>query len=145
MSKKHSSLSKPVLIIALIALIVYLISCAVKYLSFINGSVSEQGARDFLEKRGWHAGAIVEEREIEIPESFSDVYERYNELQKESGFDLLNYRAQRVKQFTFEIMNSATPDGQPLQSAYAHVLTYGNRIIGGDISSASLSGFMCGL
>ena len=145
MSKNNSRLLKPVFIIALTALFVYLISCAIKYISMRTSDISEQGLRSFLEKRGWHSGALVDEREVIIPESFGEVYERYNELQKQSGFDLWDYRATRVKQFTFEIKNTATPDGQPLDSAYAHILTYGARIIGGDVSSASLYGFMYGL
>ena len=145
MSKKHSRLIKPVVIIAFLAILVYLISCTIKYISFTGGNVSEEQLRLFLEKRGWQTGALVEERTIVIPESFSAVYERYNELQKESGFDLRNYRSLTVRQTVFEIKNATAPDGQPLSGAYAHVLSYGNRVIGGDISSSSLRGFMCGL
>jgi len=69
---------------------------------------------------------------IIIPESFSDVYEEYNTLQKKAGFDLSRYKGKTATVYTYS-----------LSSGYdVHVIVCNNVIIGGDIASLSLYGDM---
>lgn len=72
--------------------------------------------------------------DIEIPEGFGKVYENYNELNKEAGFDLTHLRGLTVKRYSFRLKGE--------DSLYANILIYENKICGGDICNPALSGFM---
>ena len=63
--------------------------------------------------------------EVIIPQDFNSVYEKYNEIQKKSVFDLSNYAGKPAKRYTYSI-----DDGKK-----AVILVYKNRIIGGHITS----------
>lgn len=71
--------------------------------------------------------------EVEIPESFTPVYERYNALQKEGGYDLSNYRGKKCVRYTYTIED---------KNARLNVLVYNGNVIGGDICSVTLDGIM---
>ncbi len=73
-----------------------------------------------------------------IPEVFYDVYKNYNALQKSSGYDLSLYKGCEVTIYTYQI-NS--PQGYEGECAI-NLIVYNDRIIGGDVSSAALGGFM---
>lgn len=73
-----------------------------------------------------------------IPESFSDVYRNYNEIQKSAGYDLSAYKGCEVVIYTYSI---SPPDGYR-GTCSAHLIVYKGRVIGGDISSTELGGFM---
>lgn len=94
----------------------------------------------FLNSFGWEINAQpTEVREVIIPIDFSDVYSKYNELQIKQGFDLEKYKGKRVKLWTYEVLNYPGHTG-----VYANMLVYNDEIIGGDICSYELAGFMHG-
>ena len=82
-------------------------------------------------------------KEIIIPEEFDDTYINYNELQKESGFDLEPYKGCTAKKWTYTVTNY--PEYEESQSIKINLLVYKGKIIGGDICSVELDGFMKGL
>ena len=137
---------KIIFIAAFLLIVALLIGLTVRYTNTVSGSVSEEGLRDFLEGRGWKVGEqAAEVKEIVIPAKFSEVYEQYNQLQKEQGYDLSHYRTNTVKQYTFKILNLKDETGTAFENAEAHILVYGSKIIGGDVCSPELSGYMRGL
>lgn len=71
--------------------------------------------------------------EITIPHSFNKVYQRYNELLKESGYDLSLYKGKKCMRYTYLI---------PSKNARANILVHNHKIIGGDISGITLDGIM---
>ena len=75
-----------------------------------------------------------------IPEIFDSVYQKYNELQRAQEFDLTRYQGRRVKRWTYEVKNYPDYEG----TVVANLLIYNNTIIGGDIASNALDGFMQG-
>lgn len=81
--------------------------------------------------------------EIIIPEEFDKVYEQYNELQKISGLDLSRYKGCTAKKWTFTITDY--PGYEQQDCIKINLIVYGKRIIGGDICSVELDGFMTGL
>ncbi len=95
----------------------------------------------FAEQFGWNIESDpVEVREVIIPSQFSDVYENYNKIQIEQGFDLADHKGERVKRWTYKITNYPNnPD-----TVYINMLIKDGKVIGGDICSASLNGFMHG-
>ena len=64
--------------------------------------ISDNDARvEYLRSYGWEVEKEAEAiEEIVIPEEFSEVFQKYNELQKEQGFDLEKQKGQRVKRYT---------------------------------------------
>ena len=88
---------------------------------------------------GWEVAMQPEEtREVRIPDEFSDVYARYNELQKEQGLDLTAHKGETVMRYTYLVVNH--PSGET--NVRATLLVKGNRLIGGDVCSARMNGFM---
>ena len=63
--------------------------------------VSGNDARvKFLTDFGWDvASSPVESGQVRIPEQSSPVYDRYNALQKEQGYDLTTYAGKNVMRY----------------------------------------------
>lgn len=106
-------------------------------------AVSSPEARvDFLLQCGWQVDAASEQlQEIHIPETFTGVYESYNDLQKQQGYDLEPYQGRDCTMYTYAVTNY--PDKS--QTVLANLYVYKNRVIGGDVHSTNLDGFMIGL
>ena len=95
----------------------------------------------FLESYGWKVDTNpVEVVEVTIPQTFNDVYQNYNAIQKKQGLDLQKYEGKRVKRWTYRITNYPGATGE----IHANLLIYNNKVIGGDVSSVALNGFMHG-
>ena len=71
--------------------------------------------------------------EFEIPMKFNSVWENYNNLLKEKGYDLSLYKGKKCKRYTYLI---------PSENARANIIVSEGKIIGGDISSITLDGIM---
>ncbi len=104
-----------------------------------NGIVKNEKARvAYLAACGWtvETPALREESAV-IPRSFSSVFESYNDLQKQQGFDLSHYCGMEVELFTYRVLDSELGE-----NVLAVLYVYDNRVIGGDIHSTALDGFM---
>ncbi len=95
----------------------------------------------FLTSCGWEVEPEPQEVEdVLIPETFNEVYERYQELQRKQGYDLTAYCGKTVRRYSYTVIN------HPDQSApvRANLLVAQGKLIGGDICSVALDGFMTG-
>ena len=93
----------------------------------------------YLESMGYLVNPDpLETEEIQIPDDFGDVYSRYNELQKAVGFDLEPYRGEHCMRYTYQIHNFDEAE----YTVYADLITKDGRVMGGDICSRELDGFM---
>ena len=74
-----------------------------------SGKVADNDARvAYLASYGWEVEEEAEAiEEIVIPEEFSEVFQKYNEIQKEQGFDLEKQKGQRVKRYTYVVTGGA--------------------------------------
>lgn len=98
-------------------------------------------AAEFLAQFGWEVEATpLEEVKINIPAEFDKVMNAYNELQRNQGLDLAKYRGRDVTRYTFKITNYEGYSGVVM----ANVITYKGKVIGGDICSSDVTGFICG-
>ncbi|MGI6772495.1 MAG: DUF4830 domain-containing protein [Clostridiales bacterium] len=107
-------------------------------------ATNEDERRAFLSQFGWEtAEEPLEVVEVIIPSEFDDVYESYNKIQLEQNLNLKLYSGYRVKRWTYEITNYKGYEGK---KGYirANLLVYDGRVIGGDICSVELDGFMHG-
>ncbi len=75
---------------------------------------------------------------VKIPEVFYDVYKNYNALQQKADYDLSLYKGCKVTIYTYKI----NPPSSFTDECVANIIVYKDRIIGGDISSTALGGFM---
>lgn len=100
-----------------------------------------EDAQQFLTQFGWAVDAATAQRvEVTLPKEFDKVFTGYNELQKRQGLDLSKYRSKDVVRYTFVVTNYPGYEG----TVYANVLVYRNRVVGGDICSADVTGFVVG-
>lgn len=104
--------------------------------------VSGNDARvKFLTDLGWDVSTSpTESNQVRIPKEQTQIYERYNALQKSQGYDLSQYAGKTVMRYVYKINNfpGAT------DPVYATLLVYKDQIIGGDITDTSAKGVIQG-
>lgn len=96
----------------------------------------------YLGEYGWQ---VKEEplstQELIIPREFDETYTDYLTLQSEQGFDLEKYAGKRVKRYTYEITNYPTGE----QGVQVNLLVSKHTVVGGEVLSPRLDGFLHGL
>lgn len=101
---------------------------------------TEEGAQWLLEQ-GWETDGEPSRMEVLIPGKFDQIYESYNDIQKGQGFDISRYRGEAVTKYTYLVKNYP---GEP-EGVAANLLVYQGRIIGADLCSLELGGFLKGV
>lgn len=82
-----------------------------------------------------------ESKEIIIPEQFNDVYNKYNEIQKQQDFDLTDYKGKTAVMYTYNITNYDDND-----NVIANLIVYDGILIGADLCDTSAdNGFLVAL
>lgn len=95
----------------------------------------------FLAQYGWEVKKeVAEVREVVIPQEFDDVYTNYNKIQLDQGFDLTKYQGKTVKRWTYTVTNY--PGYETVDYIMANILVSDGEVIGGDICSTEIDGFM---
>ena len=95
----------------------------------------------FLKDFGWDVTTSpVESSQVRVPEKSSEVFDRYNALQKSQGYDLTPYAGKTVMRYVYKI-NNYPGAAEPV---YATLLVYKNQIIGGDVTDTSAKGVVRG-
>lgn len=95
----------------------------------------------FLKGFGWEVTPSPKEsNQVRIPTETSEVFTRYNNLQKSQGYDLDQYAGKRVMRYVYEITNFPNATGP----VYATLLVHKDKIIGGDITDMSAGGHIGG-
>ena len=95
----------------------------------------------FLKNFGWEVAASpTESSQVKIPSEPSEVFDRYNALQKSQGYDLSAFAGKTVMRYVYKVNNypGAT------EPVYATLLISKNQIIGGDITDTSAKGVIRG-
>ena len=99
------------------------------------------GRVQFLQSFGWEvASSPVESGQVRIPQEGSEVFDRYNALQKSQGYDLGPYAGKTAMRYVYKVKNypGAT------DPVYATVLVYKDRVIGGDVTDTAAKGVIRG-
>ena len=109
----------------------------------VSTAVSDNDARvRFLKDMGWEVTTSpTESSQVRIPKETSEVFDRYNTLQKSQGYDLSSYAGKTVMRYVYRVNNypGAT------EPVYATLLIYKNQVIGGDITDTAPGGQIRGL
>ena len=93
----------------------------------------------FLNELGWEADfSQLEITQSQLPIEFDGILNEYNALQKQQKCDLMRFAGKEINVYTIPITNYGSND----QTVYATLLVHNKRVIGGDIHSAKMDGFM---
>ncbi|MFT3951761.1 MAG: DUF4830 domain-containing protein [Oscillospiraceae bacterium] len=145
---KTVKVKKPVLIavaVGIVALVVLLIGIGIAHSRASANSyelLTEAQRQSFLSDMGWEVSEKYTScKVITIPEEFSDVYENYNALQKEQGFDLADFKGEKVEIYQYNVSNYPGKD----KNMVANLIVCNGKLIGGDVCCTELDGFMQGL
>lgn len=107
-----------------------------------SGGMASNDARvKFLTDFGWQVAASpTESGQVKIPAQASEVFDRYNALQKSQGYDLSQYAGKSVMRYVYKIQNypGAT------DPVYATLLIYKDQVIGGDVTDTGAKGVIRG-
>lgn len=107
-----------------------------------KGVRSNQDRIDYLSAYGWQVSdEPTATQELLIPEEMDDSYTEYLALQNSQGFDLQKYSGKRVKRYTYEVLNYPTGE----TGVQANLLICKNTVVGGEVLSPRLDGFLHGL
>jgi len=102
-----------------------------------SSAASNDDRVQFLRNFGWEVTASpTESMQVRIPVESSEVYSRYNELQKSQGYDLSQFAGKTVMRYVY-LINNYSGATEPV---YATLLVYKDQIIGGDITNSGPGG-----
>ena len=102
---------------------------------------TEEDRINFLKQFGWEVkGEAIESESVTIPAEFDKIFGGYNEIQKRQGLDLSKYKGKQMMRYTYEITNYPNYDGKVM----ANLLVYRGKVVGGDVCSADVKGFIHG-
>ena len=107
----------------------------------VSALTPQPGASDpgaYLAELGWTVEGEPSRDQVALPERFDGPYQDYLRLQREAGFDLEPLAGSVVTRYTFTLTNYPTGEAGVL----ADVMVLDGRIVGGDIRSPALDGFM---
>ena len=95
----------------------------------------------FLKQFGWEVSPEeIESEQVTIPSEFDKIFSGYNEIQKQQGLDLAKYKGKTMMRYTYDITNYPGYEGK----VQANILVYRGKVVGGDICSADVNGFIHG-
>ena len=102
---------------------------------------SNEDRINFAKQFGWDVDPqALNEQGVQIPKEFDKIFSAYNEIQRRQGLDLSSFKKKSVMRYTYAIKNYPNYDGE----VYINILVYRNTVIGGDVCSADVNGFVHG-
>lgn len=109
----------------------------------ILSAETHQERMEFISQFGWQVDEEpVQVKEVIIPTETDDVYTAYNDIQRSQGFDLTEFAGERAKCWTYTVKNYEGYENQ--ECIHINILVYDGKVIGGDVCSVELDGFMHG-
>lgn len=107
-----------------------------------TGVKSAEQRLDYLAGWGWQVEETpISIEELLIPEVLDDSYTEYIALQQSQGFALETLTGQRVKRYSYAVSNYPTGE----EDVQLNLLIHNNTVVGGEVLSPQLDGFLHGL
>jgi len=135
--KLFITLTRKCLAVILASVIIVLILLGQLFTIKSSGIDGTTNARrvEYLESLGYNINdSTVKSKKILIPQEFSDVYDRYNALQKRAGFDLSKHKGEEASVYTYCLDED--------EETVVNVIVSDGCVIGGDVSSVRIDGEM---
>ena len=134
-------MKKILLILAAVATLILALILLMGESSATQTAAPAPGSNDarvkFLTDFGWDVTpSPVESSQVKIPQETTEVFDRYNALQKSQGYDLNKFADKTVMRYVYKINNHPSSTGP----VYATVLMHKNRVIGGDVTDTTSGG-----
>ena len=102
---------------------------------------SNEDRINFIKQFGWEVDPdAIKEQEVLSPKEFDKIFAAYNEIQRGQGLDLSTFKKKNVMRYTYTVTNYPDYEGE----VYINILVYRNTVIGGDVCSADVNGFVHG-
>ena len=96
---------------------------------------------NYINSLGYKTDSCEESKEIIIPQKFNEVYNKYNEIQKQQNFDLTAYKGKTAVMYTYHITNYGDND-----NVIANLIVLDGELIGADLCDTSADdGFLVAL
>lgn len=95
----------------------------------------------YLSALGWETSGDPVSEQVLLPEIFGPEYDGYLAIQEEGGFDLTAYAGKTVTRYSYTVTNYPTGESGVL----ADLLVLDGEVIGGELRSTQLDGFMTAL
>lgn len=112
------------------------------YSEAVSGASEEEYVLKFLADNGIFVCDDFIVENIVLSRSNEKVFSDYNSIQKENGFDMEPFIGKEVRRYTFEVNNNPYTSEEVF---CAVVFTFNGEIIGADIHSPSVNGFIQGV
>lgn len=111
-------------------------------LSEIINVSNAEGREKYLRSLSWEVNMSSETaQDIILPRSFDGVMKEYARMQLDQGYSFSDCGGLDCTLYTYELLNYPEHEG----TVYLCLYVRGSRVIGGDIHSAEIGGFMHGL
>lgn len=134
-----------IVLITLVIMVVLLIGAVFRFDIRPETTESETSGTDSFSVADYIASFGIETDEstcvideVIVPTEFNDVYENYNAIQKEQGFDLALYKGKTLSRYTLEVTNYTEKE----KDVFAEVLTYRGKVVAADIYCTNAEGFI---
>lgn len=110
-------------------------------MSSTNQIRKESHCVQYLESWGWEV-AFLGQQTLRIPSELDENYSEYMALQEGQGFpSLAEFQDAVVERYTYEILNYPTGE----TGIQVNLLVYDREVIGGEVLSPKVDGFLHGL
>ncbi len=113
-----------------------------------DGIKTDEDVENFISSLGIEVKTPpVKNAKVDLPRVFDAVYAKYNDIQKQQGFDLSKYCGKTLDRYTYEMTNyplaaETATEGTQNVKVYLTLFRYKDKIVGGDISSRDNGGFV---
>lgn len=98
-----------------------------------------EGRAAYLSALGWEVDTSTETRQVVVlPREFNGVFADYNAMQKSQGFDMSKYAGMECVLYSYYVTNYPGTDARVV----AQIFICGSTVIGGDVHSTAMDGFM---
>ena len=128
-----------------VSLLAAYVVCVIIY--FKNSNIMAENSAErtaFLSQFGWKISEDpVEISEVIIPADFDAGYLEYAEMNKAQGLDLEPYKGMRAKRWTYDVLNYPNFENTA-GTVQANLLVFEGKVIGGDVCSLEMGGFIHG-
>ncbi len=106
-------------------------------------NISDNAGRvAYLSDWGWEVDpSAIETLDLKLPDTLDSSYEEYNVLQAENGLDLTAYCGQRIKRYTYTVLNYP----EKADGVQANLYLCDDTVVAGDIMAPGADGFIASL